>query len=654
MGPMSSMSSGWLPAVFSAALVLPTMGMQAQQVAGQGSEPAQNDAALIAEARQFVADTDKELRRLYVDAQVAGWTLQTDITPAHEAVAAKADEQMANGITRLINASRKFDPIYAELDAESRRQLLLLKFTGRPAPDDPAQAEELAKIAAEMTSIYGKGKVCDPKGQPALDDAARNVKAAKGDQAKAAAQKRATQAEEKYCKDLDALSKVLQKSRKPDDLLAAWKGWHNEVGKAEQALFTRYVALANAGARGVGFKDVSSMRRSGYDMPEDMFEMEVDRLWDQVKPLYMQLHCYARRGINKIYGNRVQPKSGPIFSHLTGNMWGQEWGYLYKELEPHKGVAAIDIAPVLEKNFDSIKMVKMAEAFYTSLGMQPLPDTFWQRSMFDKPKGKDVVCHPSAWDVTLDNDLRIKMCINRNQEDLATIHHELGHNYYSNNYHTLPVLYQTGANDGFDEAIGDTIVLSMTPGYLKAKGLLTRVERNDKATINQQMAVALDKIAFLPFGLLVDKWRWDVFAGRVKPADYNQHWWDLKLKYQGIAPPIARTEADLFDPGAKYHIPTDTPYMRYFLAAVLQFQFHRALCQKAGFTGPLHECSIYGNTAAGDAFKSMLAMGASKPWQDALFALTGQREMDASAILAYFAPLQNWLEAQNRGKQCGW
>jgi len=616
--------------------------------------PASNDAALIEEAKKFVADTDKELRQLMVDSSQTEWTNETDITPEHEAAAAKSAEALANGITRLIKASRKFEPVTSKLDPATARQLLLLKFAGQPAPDDPAQAEELAKNAAEMTSIYGKGKVCDPKHQKEIDAATAKVTAAKDDKGKAAAQKGVSTLEGKFCKDLDALSKVLQKSRKPDELLAAWKGWHDNVGKAERPLFVRYVELANAGARGVGFKDVSSMWRSSYDMPEDKFEAEVDRLYDQLKPLYTQLHCYARRGLNKMYGDKVQPKTGPIFSHLTGNMLAQDWEYLYKELEPYKGVAQVDVTPVLEKKYDAIKMVKMAEGFYMSLGMNPLPASFWERSMLEKPKGKEVVCHASAWDVTLNNDLRIKMCINKNQEDLVTIHHELGHDYYYNNYFTLPVLFQGGANDGFHEAIGDTIALSMTPEYLKEKGLLTKVEKNDKATINAQMHKALEKIAFLPFGLMVDKWRWDVFSGKVKPDQYNQHWWDLKLKYQGVAPPIARTEPELFDPGAKYHVPANTPYMRYFLAAVLQFQFHRALCKKAGWTGPLHECSIYNNKAAGEAFKKMLAMGASRPWQDALFELTGQRDMDATAILEYFAPLQKWLEEQNKGEQCGW
>jgi peptidyl-dipeptidase A len=297
--------------------------------------------------------------------------------------------------------------------------------------------------------------------------------------------------------------------------------------------------------------------------------------------------------------------------------------------------------------------VQMGEAFYTSLGMAPLPATFWERSMFEKPAGKDVVCHASAWDVQYNNDLRIKMCINLNQEDLWTIHHELGHDFYYHAYYKLPIIYQAGANDGFHEAIGDTIQLSMTPEYLHTKGLLDKVVKNDQATINNQMKVALEKIAFLPFGIKVDKWRWDVYSGKVKPEQYNQHWWDLTLQYQGMSPPVARTAAD-FDPGAKYHVAANVPYMRYFLAAVLQFQFQRALCKKAGFTGPLNECNFFGSKEAGAAYQKMLALGASKPWQDALEELTGQRDMDASAILEYFAPLQKWLEEQNKGQQCGW
>ncbi len=416
----------------------------------------------------------------------------------------------------------------------------------------------------------------------------------------------------------------------------------------------KYVGLANAGAKAIGFANVSEMWKSAYDMPADKFEAETDRLYAQMKPLYDQLHCYTRAKLNTIYGDKVVSKTGAIPAHLTGNMWAQSWGWLYKNLEPFPGQPPIDVTPTLEKGkYDEQKMVRIAEAFYTSLGMPALPATFWERSMFQKPKGKEVVCHASAWDVQYNNDLRIKMCIQKTHEELDVIHHELGHNYYQMAYHKEPILIQNGANDGFHEAIGDTVVLSMTPDYLKTKGLLAKVTKNDKVTINRQMNTALEKIAFLPWGLLVDKWRWDVFSGKVKPDEYNSHWWALRLKYQGIAPSTPRP-ADAFDPGAKYHVPANVPYMRYFLAAVLQFQFHRALCRKAGHQGPLYECSIFGNKEAGESLRAMLALGASKPWPVALEAMTGEKQMDANALIEFFAPLQAWLAEQNQGQTCGW
>jgi peptidyl-dipeptidase A len=577
---------------------------------------------LIADAKPFVTKMDGELRTLFVNASLAAWANETDITDEHEAASAKAGAEMASGITRLIKEARKFDRILGKLDASTKRQLMLLKFSGQPAPDDPKQAEQLAQIATQMSSIYGKGKVCDASGN--------------------------------NCKDLDALSKVLQETRDPKVALIAWKGWHDTVGRAERDLFIKYVGVANAGARGVGFRDVASMWKSGYDMPEDKFAEETDRLFTQLKPLYTQLHCYTRSKLNTLYGDSVVSKTGPIPAHLTGNMWAQSWGWLYKELEPYPGEPPIDVTETLKGDkFDDKGMVRIAEGFYTSLGFPKLPKTFWERSMFQKPAGKEAVCHASAWDVQFNNDLRIKMCINKTHEDLDTIHHELGHDYYFAAYYKLPVIFQNGANDGFHEAIGDAVVLSMTPAYLKRKGLLEKVSKNDKVTINRQMNTALEKVAFLPFGLVVDKWRWDVFSGAVKPAQYNQHWWDLRKQYQGIAPAVTRSAND-FDAGAKYHVPANVPYMRYFLATVLQFQFHRALCKKAGFKGPLHECSVYNNKDAGKAYWKMLSNGASKPWQESLKELTGSTQMDATAMLDYFKPLQAWLEEQNKGQTCGW
>jgi len=576
------------------------------------------------EARAFAKQVDIDLRRMTVEAALAQWANETDITPEHEAASAKAVAAYSTYLTRTIKASRRFDSIMDQLDPDTARMIKLLRLNGQPAPDDPALAQELASVTTEMNSEYGKGKVCTGEGA------------------------------EQKCQDLDALEKIMAESRDPQQLLAAWQGWHDTVGHIEKPLYERFVVLANAGAQGVGFADVGDMWRSGYDMTPEEFEAETERLWGQVEPLYKQLHCYTRRKLVAKYGKDVVPPNGPIPAHLLGNMWGQTWGYIYPELEPYKGKPAIDVGPALVKQkYTPEKMVKLAEGFFVSLGLDPLPATFWERSMFVKPEGKEVVCHASAWDPHYDDDLRIKMCIHPTHDDLVTIHHELGHDYYFHYYHTLPMLYQSGAHDGFHEAIGDTLALSVTPAYLKKMGLLSKVSTDKKAVLDYQMFVALDKIAFLPWGLLVDKWRWDVFSGKVTPDQYNQHWWDLRLKYQGIAPPIARSAAD-FDPGAKFHIPNNTAYMRYFLATILQFQFHRALCRKAGFKGPLHECSIYGSKEAGEALRTMLAMGQSKPWPDALEAITGERQMDASALIEYFAPLMAWLEEQNKGQQCGW
>jgi peptidyl-dipeptidase A len=595
-------------------------------------EPSADDR-LAAEATKFVADMDQEMRALLVAQSLADWANQTDITPEHEAAAAKTQADLIAGQTRLVLAARRFDPVLGKLDPATRRQLALLKyFQETPLAPDPKVGDEMSKVATEMSSLYGQGVCTTVKGK-------------------------------QQCKIVDDYSEVLQKSHDPAQLLNAWKTWHDTIGHVEKPLFARYVELANHGARDAGFANVASQWRGGFDMSEDAFTADVDRLWGQVKPLYDQLHCYTRRALNKKYGDNVVPKTGPIPAHLLGNMWAQSWEYLYSDLEPYKGVAQIDVTPELVKKFQPTKddpaagakgMVRVGEGFYTALGMDPLPETFWSRSMFvQPPPPRQVVCHASAWDVTFSNDLRVKMCIKPKQEDLYVIHHELGHNFYYQHYYTLPILFQQGANVGFHEAIGDTIQLSMTPEYLHARGLLAKVDNNDKAMLNAQMKVALEKIAFLPFGLLIDKWRWDVFSGAVQPDQYNQHWWDLRRQYQGMVPPVPRG-ADDFDPGAKYHVATNTSYVRYFLAHILQFQFHRALCRQAGFTGPLYQCSIYGNKAAGEAYAKMLSLGASKPWQDALEALTGEREMDASAILEYFAPLQKWLEEQNKGQQCGW
>jgi peptidyl-dipeptidase A len=459
-------------------------------------------------------------------------------------------------------------------------------------------------------------------------------------------------ADPKSCKDLGELEDIFTKSHNYDELLDTWTGWH-AIAKPMRPMYQRLVELTNEGAREVGFPDTGAVWRSSYDMPPDDFAKDTQRLWEQVRPLYEQLHCYVRSQLMKTYGGKI-PANGKIPAHLLGNMWAQDWSNIYPLVEPYKGQASIDVSAELKKQgYDAQKLVKLGESFFTSMGLDPLPATFWQRSQLTKPRDREVVCHASAWDVQFDNDLRVKMCIKIDEDNLITIHHELGHDYYFHYYYKLPILFQQGANDGFHEAIGDALTLSITPGYLKKLGLIQSVPSDQKGLINFQMKDALEKIAFLPFGLLVDEWRWDVLSGKTKPEDYNKAWWALREKLQGVSMPVPRGETD-FDPGAKYHVPANTPYMRYFLARILQFQFHRAMCKAAGWNGPLHECSIYGNKAAGDKLRAMLALGASKPWQEALYTMTGEKQMDASAILDYFAPLAAWLKDQNKGQTCGW
>jgi peptidyl-dipeptidase A len=565
------------------------------------------------EARAFADKLDKDLRRLWVAQSIAEWIKATYVTDDTEKNAATAGEAVMEYTAKAIKQSVKFQGL--KLDPDTARKIYLLR-TGDtlPAPDDATKREELATIADKLEGMYATGKY-------------------KG-------------------KTLEDLDEILGKSRNYDELLDVWTGWRT-VSPPMKPLYTRLVDLANEGSREIGEKNVGDLWREGYDMPPAAFEKETDRLWDQVRPLYEQLHCYVRAKLAQAYPGKV-PEDGPIPAHLLGNMWAQEWTNIYPLVEPYPGVSQLDVSDALvQQQYDATKMAKLAESFFTSLGLDPLPQTFWERSLFTRPRDREVVCHASAWDVTYDNDLRIKMCVRAKEEDLVTLHHEIGHDYYFHAYYKLPILFQAGANDGFHEAIGDTIAASVTPSYLQKVGLLASVPNNEQAVINQQMKRALEKVAFLPFGKLIDQWRWDVFSGKTTPDHYNEAWWALVRKYQGVAPPVARTEAD-FDPGAKYHVAANVPYMRYFLADILQFQFHRALCEAAGYSGPLHECSIYGSKEAGQRLQSMLALGASKPWQDALEKITGQREMDASAILDYFKPLHEWLKQQNDGRKCGW
>jgi peptidyl-dipeptidase A len=583
---------------------------------------AQHDGRNPAQAEAFVAQAEKELAAHSLLANRAEWINRTYITEDTDAIAAEFGARGTALSVRLAKGAAKFDGVQG-LSFDVRRKLDFLKQgIVLPAPEKPGAAEELNVIATRLQSQYGKGKGTY-EGKPINGS---------------------------------DIEEAMGTIRDPERLKEMWTSWHDNVGAPMRDDYTRLVSIANEGAKELGYEDVGAMWRSGYDMSDAEFAREMDRLWLQVKPLYDQLHCYVRAKLSEHYGTKVQPASGPIRADLLGNMWAQEWGNIYDVVAPKgSGDVGYDLtALLLAKQYNPIKMVKAGEGFYTSLGLPALPETFWTRSQFVKPQDREVVCHASAWDLDNLNDLRIKMCIKVNADDFVTIHHELGHNYYQRAYNQQPFLYLNGAHDGFHEAIGDFIALSITPEYLVQIGLLDadKVPNADK-DIGLLLRQALDKVAFLPFGLLMDKWRWGVFSGATSPADYEKEWNALRLRYQGIVPPMERP-ATAFDPGAKYHIPGNTPYARYFLARILQFQFYQAAAAQSGWKGPLHRCSFYGNKKVGERLNQMLAMGASKPWPDALEAFTGSRKMDGSALIAYFQPLMKWLEEQNKGRKLGW
>jgi peptidyl-dipeptidase A len=574
----------------------------------------------VAEARAFMDKAEADLLKITVLQQRAQWIEETYIIDDTETLSAAENERVIARTTELINESKRFDSL--KLPADLKRKFLLLRLSlTMPAPKDPKLREELTQVAASLDGSYGKGKYC-PGG------------------------------DKEPCFGIDDLDERLAKSRDPKDAAAMWIGWH-KIGAPMRDRYARFVDLSNQGARELGFADTGALWRSSYDMTPEQYSAELERVWTEVAPLYKELHTYVRRKLIQKYGAVAERKDGMIPADLLGNMWAQEWGNIYDIVAPPAAPPAYDIGEILTRRKTTAKqMVQYGEGFFKSLGLQTLPDTFWQRSMLTRPRDRDVVCHASAWQVDLNQDVRLKVCLRDTSDDFTTVHHELGHLYYDLAYRNQPFFFRNGANDGFHEAIGDSIALSITPEYLKKLGLIKDVPP-PAADLPLLLRTAMDKIAFLPFGLLIDKWRWEVFSGQVKPADYNKAWWKLREQYQGVAPPVDRTEAD-FDPGAKYHIPDNTPYARYFMARIYQFQFYRAMCRAAGYTGPLNRCSVYGSKAAGDKLEAMLKLGQSKPWPEALKAMTGEDRIDASAMIEYFQPLLTWLKEQNKGQTGGW
>jgi len=630
--------------IFAAALAL-----TAASLPSFAQKATEQKSATAAEAQAFVDRANAELLKVTTDAGQAEWVAETYITEDTEALGALLNEQSMARSLALTAESHRFDAL--TLPPQLRRQIMLLQVTAPAAPKDPKLLAEQAQLGSQLTGMYGMGKFC-PEAKTEGPTAA-------------------------HCLRIDDISDLMAKSRNPEELTKLWVGWHS-IGAPMKEKYARMVELENVGAKELGYHDTGELWRANYDMTPAEFSAEVERTWTQLEPLYRELHTYVRNRLIAKYGKAAERPDGMIPAQLLGNMWAQEWGNIYDLVAPTDPKLSqfkpIDLEAALKQQIASKDpiaasafvagadlssdvgqaaklaagkdMVHYGESFFTSLGLPALPKTFWERSQFVHPRDREVVCHASAWDIDSVDDLRVKMCIDVNEEYFTTVHHELGHNYYQRAYNKLPFLFRNGANDGFHEAIGDAIALSITPAYLKTLGLAT-TEPPAEADIPLQLKTALDKVAFLPFALALDKWRWQVFSGEIKPADYNKAWWALRAKYQGVVPPVERTETD-FDAGAKNHVPTNVPYIRYFLARIYQFQFFKAMCDASGYTGPLNRCSFYGSKAAGDKLNAMLEAGQSQPWQQTLKAMTGSDHLDAQPMLDYFAPLYKWLKEQNK------
>lgn len=593
--------------------------------------------ATVQQAREFLEEAEAKIVELREYASRVYWINANFITDDTNWLAAKVGAEGALLSTNLANRAKRFNDLTLPTDM-ARKMDGLKRGSNFPAPDKDGAAEKLSTLMTNLDSTYGTGKFVFNAKTKSFAAIAEGQELTK----------------DQRVLTLGQASDVMAKSRDPETTKAIWEGWRT-ISKPMKDDYAAMVEIVNEGSRELGFADTGALWRSGYDMPADDFVKEADRLFAQVKPLYEQLHCYTRAELHKEHGNDVVPLDQPIRADLLGNMWAQQWGNIYDLVEPKGATKGVDVTKLLEaQNYDALKMVQTAEGFFTSLGFEPLPETFYKRSLITKPADREVQCHASAWDIDDMDDIRIKMCTKVNAEDFSTVHHELGHNFYQRAYKNQPVFFKDGANDGFHEAIGDMIALSITPDYLVKIGLLDEKDiPGADADLALLLRQAMDKVAFLPFGLMVDQWRWKVFSGELTPATYNSGWWELREKYQGVRAPSERP-SDAFDAGAKYHIPGNTPYMRYFLAHILQFQFHQAACQQAGVEGPLHRCSIYDNEEVGAKFNAMMEMGASKPWPDALEAFTGNRDMDATAVLDYFAPLMTFLQEENKDRTCGW
>jgi peptidyl-dipeptidase A len=571
----------------------------------------------------------------------ASWNYETNLTDHNKQIMIQASAETAN-FTQVMSAQMKKLFLTVKFTKpENNRLYRKLSMIGDAALS-AEKYKELLSLKANMSNIYSTATVCGLLNTPLSEcppDKKWNLE--------------------------PGITQALDNPNTPEPLLAQlWKSWRDESGKKMRDDYIRYVKLKNEAAAANGFPTAAEVWRAPYVEPDFNytdadFLNDAKKLFEQTKPLYEQLHAYVRAKLRERHGNIGSSADGPIPAHLLGNMWAQSWlGTLnFTQLFPSK--PKLDVTEEMKtQNYTAKKMFEIADKFFTDLGLEAMPAKFWDKSMITKPEGREVTCHASAWDFYNAQDFRIKQCTDITMQDLFTVHHEMGHVEYFLQYKNNSIPFREGANDGFHEAIGDVLALSVsTPTHLKGLNLIRSDLVNDNETdLNFQFSTALEKIAFIPFGLMLDLYRYDVFSGTIKPDELNKKWWEYAVEYQGICAPDNSRDETNFDPGAKFHVPADVPYMRYFVSFIIQFQFHKALCDKAGHQGPLYTCDINNNKEAGKLLGEALKLGSTKPWQEAMQKITGTTTMDAGPLLEFFQPLYEYLVQQNNmtNNPVGW
>ncbi|KAG8179605.1 hypothetical protein JTE90_025770 [Oedothorax gibbosus] len=582
----------------------------------------------VEEALQFLQNHDGFALEMANKFALANWNYQSNLTEENKDAMLLSMQELAKfNKAGWKNATSFAWKKFQDTNSTVYRWFKKLSILGSAAlPEE--KLNELNEIVADMQDVYGKAKVCSQT-TPPLTPCNLSIE--------------------------PELTEIFATSKNYDELKHLWSEWRDQTGKQLKDKYLRYIQLSNEAACLNGFADAGELWREGYE--SETFENEVDELLRTLFPFYQQLLAYVRGKLIETYPLSGIKPDGPIPAHLLGNMWGEQWNNIFDIIKPFPDKESPDATPAMQKKkMTPLEIFKLSEDFFTSLGLIEMTQEFWNRSIIEKPTDRDMVCHASAWDFGDGKDFRIKQCTKIDMEDLITVHHEMGHIEYFLQYANLPLVFRDGANEGFHEAVGDTIALSVaTPEHLKKVNLLDEVEEDEESEINTLMRTALEKIAFLPFGYLIDAWRWKVFDGTYKKEELNTKWWELRLKYQGVCPPVRRTNEDL-DAASKYHVVADITYMRYFVSFIVQFQFHKALCDEAGYKGPLHKCDIYQNRDAGKLLSDMLSLGSSKPWKEAMLIVTkGKTEkMDAQPIIDYFEPLLKWLKDKNKNTFIGW